>query len=99
MKRVLALAMPVFAVLAVAALLCAVVLFRVEIAAFLGTHAWWQDVLALLSAVAVPILAYFELRHSAEANHMRREANELRIEANAASLEANRYRDEANEQR
>jgi hypothetical protein len=55
----------------------------------------WQDLLVAVPTIALPILAYFELRHSGEANSLRTEANRLRTVANAlqnriAELEAER---------
>ena len=38
--------------------------------------------LAVLAAIALPVLAFFELHHSGEANTLRAEANRLRAEAN-----------------
>jgi len=54
-----------------------------------------------MAAVAVPVLAFFELRHSGEANRLRDEANEERRKANrlteqntqlSAELDAERNR-------
>jgi hypothetical protein len=59
----------------------AVILFSSEIREFLSSHHWWEDMLAVLSGIALPVLAFFELRHSGEANELRREANEHRAEA------------------
>ena len=60
----------------------AVVLFSSEIREFISSHHWWEDTLVALVGIAVPVLAYFELRHSGEANELRRQANEYRAEAN-----------------
>ena len=55
-----------------------VVLLHAAIKDFLWTHPWWHSFLAAVPAMAVPILAYFEWRHSGEANGLRIEANALR---------------------
>jgi len=60
-----------------------VVLLRTAIKDFLWTHPWWHGFLIAVPTIALPILAYFELRHSGEANRLRIEANDLRAEANA----------------
>ena len=106
MRRAFVIARKVFAIAAVFAMVSVAVLLRSQIESFIGSHPWWQDSLAFLAAVAVPILAYFELRHSAEANKLRNEANDqrkrangLQAEANEQRKEANKFRDEANEQR
>jgi hypothetical protein len=72
------------------------VLLHSQIENFIGTHPWWQDLLAFFSTIAVPVLAYFELRHSAEANKLRDEANDLRNKANGLQDEANEQRIKAN---
>lgn len=59
-----------------------VILFFSEIKEFLSSHHWWEDMLVALAGIAVPVLAYFELRHSGEANELRRQANEHRARAN-----------------
>ena len=53
-----------------------------DIKDFLWTHPWWHSFLVALPTIALPILAYFESRHSGEANTLRIEANGLRAEAN-----------------
>jgi hypothetical protein len=45
-------------------------------------HPWWYSVLAAVPGIAVPVLAWFVLRHSAEANTLRADANRLRSEQN-----------------
>ena len=60
----------------------AVILLSSEIKTFFSSHNWWLDTLVALAGIAVPVLAYFELRHSGEANELRRQANEHRAEAN-----------------
>ncbi len=54
-----------------------------QIKEFLLTHPWWVSFIAALPEIAVPILAYFELRHSGKANELRTEANNHRIRANS----------------
>jgi len=70
------------AICSLLALALFVVLFHSEIKEFFSSHSWWQDTLAALAGIAVPVLAYFELRHSGEANQLRRAANDFRAEAN-----------------
>src|SRR6267378_4510632 len=70
------------AICSLLALALFVVLFHSEIKEFFSSHSWWQDTLAALAGIAVPVLAYFELRHSGDANKLRREANDFRAEAN-----------------
>jgi hypothetical protein len=53
-----------------------------EIKNFLLTHPLWYSLLAAVPGIAVPVLAWFELRHSAEANTLRADANRLRSERN-----------------
>ena len=53
-----------------------------DIKNFFLMHPWWYSVLAAVPGIAVPILAWFELRHSAEANTLRADANRLRSEQN-----------------
>jgi len=60
----------------------ALILFWPDIKDFLWTHPWWHSFLVAIPGIAVPILAWFELRHSAEANALRADANRLRAEAN-----------------
>jgi hypothetical protein len=63
------------------ALALVLILFHSELKEFFSSHSWWEDTLVALAGVAVPVLAYFELRHSGEANQLRREANVLRADA------------------
>ena len=51
-----------------------------DIKNFLLTHPLWHILLAAVPGIAVLLLAWFELRHSAEANTLRAEANRLRSE-------------------
>jgi hypothetical protein len=53
-----------------------------DIKNFLLVHPWWYSVLAAVPGIAVPVLAWFELRYSAEANTLRADANRLRSEQN-----------------
>ena len=79
----------VVAIASVLALILAVALLWSDIRDFLWVHPWWQSFIAALPGIALVVLAYFELRHSAEANTLRTRANDLREEAND-------YREEAN---
>src|SRR5215469_13343525 len=72
----------VFATCFLAAFVFALILFYSSIKEFFSSHQWWEDTLVALAGIAVPVLAYFELRHSGEANELRRQANEHRAEAN-----------------
>ncbi len=72
----------VFAIAAVTVWVFAFVLLRSAIKDFLWAHPWWHSFLVAVPTIALPILAYFELRHSGEANSLRNEANRLRAEAN-----------------
>lgn len=72
----------VFAIAAVVESLLVAAVFHSDIKDFLWTHPWWLDILAALPGIAVPVLAWFELGHSAEANTLRADANGLRSEAN-----------------
>ncbi len=59
-----------------------------EITNFVLTRPWWHTVFGAILEISVPVLAIFELRHSAEANVLRKEANAQRIEANRLRSEA-----------
>jgi hypothetical protein len=61
------------AISSILALILAVFLLRSDIKNFLLIHPWWQSLIASLPGIAVPVLAYFELRHSGEANSLRTE--------------------------
>jgi hypothetical protein len=87
----------VFAILAVVELVFVVVLSHSAIKDFLWTHPWWHSFLASLPAIALVVLAYLELRHSAEVNGLLKEANKFRDEANEQRREANAERARANE--
>jgi hypothetical protein len=80
----------VYAVLA--DLVIAAIVLHNQILEFLLSHPWWISVIAALPEIAVPILAWFELRHSREANELRAEANNQRIHANTLQEEANELR-------
>src|SRR5580692_135758 len=80
----------VYAVLA--DLVIAAIVLHNQILEFLLSHRWWISVIAAVPEVAVPILAWFELRHSREANELRSEANNKRIHANTLQEEANDLR-------
>jgi len=67
-----------FAIAVIAELVVAVVLLHATIKDFLWTHPWWHSFLVAVPTIALPILAYFEWRHSGEANALRSEANSLR---------------------
>ena len=60
----------------------ALFLFLPDIKNFLLTHPLWHIALAAVPGIAVLVLAWFELRHSAEANTLRADANRLRSEQN-----------------
>jgi len=60
----------------------ALFLFLPDIKNFLLTHPLWHIALAAMPGIAVLVLAWFELRHSAEANTLRADANRLRSEQN-----------------
>ena len=53
-----------------------------DIKNFLLTHPLWHSLLAAVPGIAVPVLAWFELRHAGEANTLRADANRLRSEQN-----------------
>jgi hypothetical protein len=60
----------------------AIVFLFSDIVKVLAARPWWEDLIVAMAAVAVPVLAFFELRHSGEANRLRDEANEERRKAN-----------------
>jgi hypothetical protein len=72
----------VFAISSVISLVVVVLLFYSDIADFLSAHPLWQDFLVALPAIALPILAWFQLGHFAEANRLRTVADDLRREEN-----------------
>jgi len=69
------------AICSLVALALVLILFHAEIKEFFSSHSWWENALAALAGIAVPVLAYFELLHSGEANELRRDANRLRADA------------------
>jgi len=72
----------VFAISSVISLVLAVLLSYSDIRGFLSAHPLWRDFLVALPAIALPVLAWFELGHSAEANRLRSVADGLRREEN-----------------
>ena len=79
----------------------AIVFLFSDIVKVLAARPWLEDLIVAMAAVAVPVLAFFELRHSGEANRLRDEANEERRKANrlteqntqlSAELDAERNR-------
>jgi hypothetical protein len=67
-----------FAIAIIAELVLATLILQSSIKDFLWNHPWWHSFLVAIPVIAVPILAYFELRHSSEANSLRGEANAFR---------------------
>jgi hypothetical protein len=86
----------VFTIAVVADLLIAIAVLNSQIKGFLWAHPWWHSFLVLVPTIAVPILAYLELRHSAEANELRAQANTLSDEANRLRADNIRVQEEAN---
>ena len=39
-----------------------------DVVKILAARPWWEDLIVAVATVAVPVLAFLELRHSAEAN-------------------------------
>lgn len=70
------------AISSILALIVAVLLLWSDIKDFLWVHPWWQSAIVALPGIALVVLACLELRHSGEANTLRRRANDLRAEAN-----------------
>ncbi len=85
-----------FAIAGIAELCILALLLHNYIKDFLFIHPWWQGFIAALPAIAVPILAWFELQHSREANHLRIEANDLRNDANTHRIRANGLQEDLN---
>jgi hypothetical protein len=73
----------VFAITVVVVLVFVVVLLHSAIKDFLWTHPWWHSLLLAVPTIALPILAYFELRHSSEANTLRARIANLTAELDA----------------
>jgi hypothetical protein len=65
----------------------AIVFLFSDIVKLLAARPWWEDMIVAVATVAVPILAFLELRHSDEANRLRNEANEERRRANRLTEE------------
>jgi hypothetical protein len=85
-----------FAFVAVTAWIVVLILLHSAIKDFLWIHPWWHGFLAAVPGIAVPILAYFELRHSAETNTLRTQANEYRAQANNLQAEIAEIQGERN---
>ncbi|MGB6874476.1 MAG: hypothetical protein WBD87_00445 [Candidatus Acidiferrales bacterium] len=83
-----------FVIVVVVDLFFVLALLHSAIKDFLWAHPWWHSFLVAVPAIALPVLAYFELRHSGEANTLRSEANNLRrqIGSLTAELDAERNR-------
>ena len=64
---------------------------------FYERHAGFQHFLHFVDAVLGLLLAFFELRHSGEANELHAAQNQLSAEANQSRNEANQYRVQANQ--
>lgn len=62
-------------------LLAALFLYA-DVVKILATRPWWEDLIVAVATVAVPILAYLELRHSGEANRLRQEMIDTDLERN-----------------
>jgi hypothetical protein len=77
----------------VSAWLLAVTLLYSDVVQVLAAGPWWEDLIVAVATVAVPVLALFELRHSAEANRLRDEANDERRKANELRTESNLLRE------
>lgn len=75
------------AIIGIAGLVLVSVLLRSDIRDFLWMHPWWHSFLIAVPTFALAFLAYFELRHSGEANTLRIEANGLRAQANELQLQ------------
>jgi len=86
----------VFAIAVIAAFCIAAALLHNEIKDFLYVHPWWQSFIAAISAIGGPILAWFDLQHSREANRLRAEMNDLSAEANSQRTRANELQEEHN---
>jgi hypothetical protein len=84
----------IFAYAVLADLVIAALVLYNQIKEFIWTHPWWHSVLVAIPGIAAPILAWFELQHSREANELRTEANSHRIRANTLEQEANGLRAE-----
>jgi hypothetical protein len=80
----------VFAISSVVVLLLLAALLHTSIKDFLWAHPWWHSTIVAVPTIALAVFAYLELRHSGEANALRREANILR--GHIAKLEAERNR-------
>src|SRR5258706_4972180 len=79
----------VVAMSALIAMVFAIIVLWSDIKSFLAVHPLWQDLLVAVPTIALPILAYFELCHSGEANSLRAVANDFRVKANDLQDDAN----------
>ena len=65
---------------------------------FLWTHPWWHAAVVLVPPVLVAaFFSWRELRHSAEANRLRREANRLREESHTFTARIAELQNERNQ--
>ena len=62
----------------------AIVFLFSDVVKLLAARPWWEDLIVAVATVALPILAFLELRHSGEANKLRAEAIRLRTELDTA---------------
>src|SRR5258706_8387193 len=69
------------------------ILLYSDIVKVLATRPWWDDLILAVATVPVPVLAFFELSHSAEANKLRGEANDERRKANDLRADALRLQE------
>src|SRR5208282_1302275 len=86
---------PLLAILCVTVLLLLAVLLHTPIKDFLWVHPWWQSTLVALPTIALAVFAFLELRHTDEANELRRKIADLEAQRNQhlrriADLEAER---------
>jgi hypothetical protein len=73
-----------FAIGVIVDLVVALMALHAQIKDFIWTHPWTHSLLVLIPAIALPILAFLELRHSKEANNLR--AENLRVNEKANDL-------------
>jgi len=77
----------------------AIILLYSDVVKVLTGRSWLVDLIVFLATVAVPVLAFFELRHSSEANRLRSEGVEQWREANRLSKENARLNAELDAER
>jgi hypothetical protein len=77
----------------------AIILLYSDVVKVLAGRSWLVDLIVFLATVAVPVLAFFELRHAGEANRLRGEAVEQWREANRLSKENARLNAELDAER